>query len=125
MKKILFAAFVFAFASCTKDDTPKCNLCTMLFVNAEPYDYKVSFQNWSGAPAPFRLKPGDSKTITAPTGQLVTVVGDLQSGYAHSDLKSPRNSFRYAVKKHWTVNAFRPAKNWPNKGRGGASGGVY
>lgn len=87
MKKILFAAFVLAFASCTKEDEPKCKTCTVLLANSEAYSYKVSFQNWIGAPAPFTLKPGESKTITAPTGQLVTIVGDLQSGYAHYDFK--------------------------------------
>jgi len=87
MKKIFFAAIVLAFASCTKDDAPKCNTCTVLIANSEAYNYKVSFMNWSGSPAPFTLKPGESKTITAPTGQLVTVVGDFQTPYAHDDFK--------------------------------------
>jgi len=85
MKKILFAALVLAFAYCTKDDAPKCNTCTVLLANSEAYSYKVSFKNWTGAPNPFTLKPGESKTITAPTGVAIMVVGDFQTPYAHND----------------------------------------
>ena len=84
---IILLAILALFTACTKDDTPKCNTCAVLLANSEAYNYKVLFQNWTGAPNPFTLKPGESKTITAPAGQLITVVGDFQSGYAHNDFK--------------------------------------
>jgi len=85
---LIFVLISLCAVACAKDDAQPCKSCAMLISNAEPYSYKVSFYNWPGAPAPFTVKPGESKSISIPAQYAVTVIGDFQSPYAHNDFKS-------------------------------------
>ena len=85
MKKIPFLltfALLTALTNCEKEEKP-CPSCVLVIANGEIYDYKVSFLG-VGTPA-FTLRPGETKSITIPSGVLVTVKGDFKSPYAHND----------------------------------------
>lgn len=88
MKPVFFLLLAtITLATCKKEDeSSNCQSCSIILTNGEAYPYKVTFSNWgSGAPAPFTLQVGATKTFTMPSGKSITINGDFQSPFAHND----------------------------------------
>ena len=87
MKKLIFL-FLILMSACKKDEAPpapSCD-CTLIIANLEQHPYIVTFLNFPGAPASTTLQSGEVRTFTGvPSGENVTVKGDLQTPFAHDD----------------------------------------
>lgn len=80
----VFAILAALFTECKKEDNG-CDSCPLILANSGAYNYKVSFEGWSGAPGQFVMEPGEIEVYDIPAGVSVTVNGDYQSPYAHND----------------------------------------
>ena len=82
MKKVIICLFLLSLFACKKDD---CETCTLILQNGEQFVCRVTFVGWPGAPTNIKLQGGAIQTLDVPAGRKITIRGDFQTNFAHTD----------------------------------------